>query len=430
MDIKVKQEDKFKKNLEVTLTKKELQPYLDKIYREYQKKVQLEGFRKGKVPISLIKKMFGSVIEEEAVDKAFDEIYKEVIRKENLKPVAPATLNNYERLPEGGVKFTLSVEVEPEIELKKYKDLTVEKEIYEIDDEDVELALQDIREQMAVMNTIEDGAKENHFIVADFQELDESGVPVIGKKFEDRYVQLKADDFTRELTDQLIGVKPGETRRVKLTVEGKDNHETKYYNVMVKEVKEKHLPQLDDELAKDLGNFSNLEELKEDLRRRLTEEEERKSRDYLRHAIIDEIIKQNPFDLPEKMVETALNRLYEDSKKQEKQEISREEFNEKMRANVIWNLKWMLIKEKIVELENIQVTDEDINQYLEKIARERNLDVNELKRKTQNPQTLSRVKFDLLEDKVIDFLIQHSKIKERKITKKDLEKARQLTATV
>jgi trigger factor len=321
------------------------------------------------------------------------------------------------------------VEVAPDIELKNYKDLSVEQEIYEVGEEDIEATLEEVREKMAVMNPVEDAAQVDHFILADFQEIDTSGIPVIGKKYEDRFFQLSDNESTQELTEQLKGVKAGETRRVKLTTsqdEGGQGQDIKFYNVTVKEVKEKQLPDLNDDLARDFGNFENFEALKIDIRAQLIKQHEATSRRQLQRAIIDEMVKRNTFDIPESMINNYLELLIEDVKKRNNGNVDEQELREHYRANAIWELKWHLIKEKIVEVEHIEVNEEDIKNYINRISAERGIDQRQLWSSLNSAEAKTRLKEDILEEKVLDFLKQHANIKERRITRKDLENAQKL----
>lgn len=429
MDTKVTKQGNNQRVIEVEMSPEELEPHFEPLYRKYQKNVRLEGFRKGKVPLGLVKKLYGEEIRTQAIDEVIQEVFKDIRDKENLKPVAPAKLEDISYVPEKGLHFKAVVDVVPDFELKQYKGISVEREIYEIGEEDVEEALQGVREQMAVMLPVEEAAKEDHYILADFQEIDVSGVPVIGKKYEDRFFQLSRNNSNKQLTEQLIGVKPGETRRVQISSlreDGSNDRKIEIYNVKVKEIKEKQLPELDDELAKDFGEFENLEGLKAELRQNLKKRTEADSRRRLRHNIMDEILKENSFDLPESMVNNYLDALVENAKKGASENLNEQELRENYRSNAIWNLRWELIKEKIVERENISVTDEDKRNYIGRTAEERGVDEKLLWNKLNNKETQDRLMDDLLELKVLDFLEKNAKIKDRTVTRKDIEKSRQL----
>ncbi|MFQ5638944.1 MAG: trigger factor [bacterium] len=417
--------------IEVEVPEEELAPHFETSYRKVQKKIRLEGFRKGKVPISLIKKLYGKTIKADAIEDVVDSVFREVSEKEKLRPIAPAKLEDVDYDPGKGLKFKAVVEVYPEIELQTYKNLSVERENYEVGDEDITAALEDVRERMAVMEPVEGGAEENHFVLADFQQIDVSGVPVIGKKYEDRFFQLVKNKESVELTDQLLGVVPGETRRVILPVDAKNPEsrepEEELYEVTVKEVKSKVLPEIDDELAKDTGKFETLHELKEDIRDKLIKQTQKNAERALRQSLIDEVLKKNLFDAPEVMINNYLDAIVKSAKKSSKNgEIDEEAVRKEYRAGAVWNIKWELVKEKIADLENIVVSEDDKKQFVTRFAEERGVDEKEYRKSLKNKRAQRNFENDILAAKVLDLLEEHAKIKDTKITWKDLQKRSQL----
>ncbi len=417
------------KLIEVDLTEKELAPYFDTSYRKYQKNIRLQGFRQGKVPLSLIKKLYGEEIKKEALDEVVKNVFSEVSSKEKLRPVAPAKLEDVNYEPGKGLHIKAVVEVVPEIEIKHYKDISVEREIYQVDEEDVAEALENVREQMAVMQPVENEAVENNYILADLQQVDVTGVPIIGKKFEDRFFQLSVEGNNKEFTEQLLGIKAGEIRRIKIAAIKNGNPKEKkdeIFEVTVKEIKSKQLPELDDDLAKDDGNFETLEELKSDIKEQLLQQSQNNSRKKLRDRIIDEILKQNSFDLPESMITNYLDAIVNSARKENNGNFDEEVIRKEYRPGALWNLKWELVKDKIVDIENIISTDEDKQQYISRMVKERGIDEKQLRKSFKNKKTQDRFEDDVLESKVLDFLENNARIKDKKITRKDIEKSRQL----
>ncbi|RMF58782.1 MAG: hypothetical protein D6743_17245, partial [Calditrichaeota bacterium] len=235
MESRLTKQDSFTRVVEVDVPEEELAPHFDAALQKYRKTLRLEGFRKGKVPVALVKKLFGEAIKEEAIDEVVQSVFQEVIEKEDLHPVAPAKLQDVKYEPGVGLHFKAAIEVLPDFELKKYTGLSVEKEVYQVGPEDIDEMLADVQEQMAVMRPVEGQAEEGHFVLADFQQVDEAGLPIIGRKFEDRFFQLDLKNY-QELSEQLLGVKAGETRQVQLPVEKEDAGEPtiETYRVTVK----------------------------------------------------------------------------------------------------------------------------------------------------------------------------------------------------
>ncbi len=433
MESKVTKKGNFEKVVEVDVPEAELAPHFDSVYKKYQKNVKLQGFRKGKVPLGLIKKLYGEAMKGEAIEEVVQSVLREVRDREDLRLVAPAKLEDIKYDPEKGLHFKAVCEVVPDIELKTYRGLSVEREVYEIDDQDVSDALNDVREKMAVMQPVESEAEEGHFVLADLQQVDATGVPIIGKKFKDRLFPITTNNSNnKELSEQLIGVKAGDKRRIELGSVGNshsdslDKNQKDYFEVNVKEIKSKQLPELDDELAKDTGKFESLDELKADLRAKLTKQAQINARSHLRRRIIDEFLKKNSFDLPESMINNYLDVFVENAKKESKEEFNEEELRNRYRPTAIWNLKWELLKDKLQGAENLTVTDEDKDSFINQLAEEREIEEKLVRKSLKDKRALRRFEEDVMEDKVLNYLEVNAKIKDKKITRKDIEKAQQL----
>lgn len=432
MESKITQKGKFEKVVEVDVPEAELAPHFDSIYKKYQKNVKLQGFRKGKVPLSLIKKLYGDAMKGEAIEEVVQSVLREVRDQENLRLVAPAKLEDINYDPEKGLHFKAVCEVAPDIELKNYRGLSVEREVYEVDDQDVSDALNDVREQMAVMQPVETAAEDGHFVLADLQQVDATGLPIIGKKFKDRYFQIVTNNSNnKDFTEQLIGAKPGDKRRIELDSIDNSNSPNKenkkdYFEVRIKEIKSKQVPELDDGLAKDTGKFESLDELKTDLRSKLTKQAQVNARSRLRRRIIDEVLKKNSFDLPESMINNYLDVFVENAKKESKEPFDEEEMRNHYRPTAVWNLKWELVKDKLREAENLSVSDEDKDVFISRLAEERDIEEKQVRKSLKDKRAQRQFEEDVIEDKVLNYLEVNAKIKDKKITRKDIEKAQKL----
>jgi len=429
LESKITEQGHFGRVIEVDVPQDELAPHFETAFRSYQKTLKLEGFRKGKVPLALVKKLYGDSIKSHALDEVVQSVFREVREKEDLRPVAPATLEDVSYDDETGLHFKASVEVLPEIELKKYEGLSVEKSIYQVDDEDVNAALSNIQEKLAVMEPVEGGAEMGHYLQVDFQAIDEGGVPLIGQKYEDRVVVLN-DKKDAELSVQLVGVEVGGVKDAVMTTVNEDGSagEDERFRVTVKEIKSKKCPELDDELAKDFGKFETLDELRKDIVEKLSMRANKDATNKMRSDLIEELLKENPFDLPASMINEYLDTIIENIKKQESErQFDEEKMREYYRVVAIRNLKWDLLRDKFQEMKNISVEKKDVEQRIAEIAEEHQIKQNEVRKALQkNKSSRHRFEMELLDDKVLGVLEETARIKEKKVTKKDLEKAKEL----
>lgn len=429
MEVKVADQGQWEKIVDVTVPYEELVPKFDESYKEYKKTIQLEGFRKGKVPLQMIKSVFGSKIEMEVAENSIKDFLDQAIKDNDIKLYDVSKVKDVKYDRENGLHFEAIVQLEPEVTLTKYKQLEIEKENYMITDHDVDDVLENIQEQHAIMNNIETEAQKDNYIVADLQQTDAGGIPMIGNKYENRYFQL-VDDEANPITEQLLGVKAGETRQIKVPVpdrpEGEDPED--YFSVTVKEIKEKILPEIDDELAKKAGKYENLEAMKKQITENLEQQYEMNAMQQVNNRITDEVVKNNPIDLPDYMIENFLDAFIESMKKDEKEKADEQELREKYRADAVWNLKWIIFREKIMQEENIQVDDKEVEDFIEDIASKAGQNAAAIRSNYRKPERFKRVKQDLEEKKILKFLVDNAIVTEKTVTYEDRMKEREIIA--
>ena len=425
MEVNISEQGKWERIVEVTVPYEELVPKFEEAYTKYKKSIQLEGFRKGKVPLSLIKRVFGTKIETEVAEDSISEFLEKAVEDNKIKLYDLSKLESVDFKRESGLKFKAVVKIQPEIDVEKYKNLKVEKEIYQVTDADINEAIENLREQHATMVNIDGEAQRGNYIVADIQKTDWSGVPLIGQKFENRYLQLGNDETDNEFVEQLIGVKAGDSRRITLRApnhqagENVPNEEEEHYLVEVKEIKAKSLPEIDDEFARDLGDYENLDSFKEAIRKNLEKQFEENTKIILSNRLMDETIKNNPIELPEYMIDNYLKAFIEKVKTDSKEQLDEQELRQKYRADAIWNLKWSMIKEKISDLESIEVEDQEVSDYIEELAKRAGKNATLVRSNYRDKNNREKVKRKIEENKIIDLLINSAEIIEKTTTYRD-----------
>jgi len=407
--------NEWKKKLDVTVPSGEVENKTKDKIKEYQKKAKLDGFRQGKVPVSLIEKRFGEALKADAVDDCIDKFFKKAILENKIDIVAPGKITDVKYDDGRDLEFSAEVEVTPEVDVNEYTGFKVEKDIVPVTDEDVDNTIMQLREEAASINETDDAAQEGFIIRGTVQEVDESGMPIVGKKWDDQVFELGKPPIINDSLDQLKGVKKGDERRFSLLVPKQDGEQQKVeFSITVDAVFEKKLPEPDDEFVKKFGPFGNIDALKAHIRDTFTKENESRSESALETRIIDEVIKHNDFELPPSLVEAGLDNLWEDYKQKEKTDISEDDFRKSNKPVVEWNLKWDILYEKIAEKEAIEITDEDMEEHAKKIEETSEEEAKKFRRYIKNSSNRKRVVRELLVNKVIDFLKSKSKIKEVK----------------
>ena len=369
MKVTVSEPEAGKKSLEIEVPTERVQNALRKAYTKYQKKTQLPGFRKGKVPLHIIKVRFGKAIESKAIEDLISETYKEAQKEQGINPADAAQIENVEYDEGKPLKYRAIVEVYPEIDIKEYEGIEVIKEMPRITEEDVDAVLESLRNQYAEVTAVDDEAREGHFIVADIQAADRTGLPIVGDKVENADFQLGNSSFGPEFDKELVGMKRDEERIVKITYP-KDHHDPtlagreQFFSVRVKEIKEKILPDLDDDLARTVGNFNTFEDLRnaviEDLVRRAELGAERKVKD----QIADSLIKEHPFTVPESMVARFLDAFIDDLKQKSQEPVDEELLRNRYRPYAVNQIRLHLLLKEIARREHIEGGDEKVLDYL------------------------------------------------------------------
>lgn len=413
--------ESWKKRLEIEVPEEEVLPVVEKTYRDFQKNARIDGFRKGKAPLSIIKKRYEDDVKADAADDIIKKFFAKAVDENEIPIVAPGVIQDVHFNDGEPFKFVAEVEVEPEVKAGHYKGVKAEKLKVDVKSEDVDKVVESILEQRAEWNPVEGGAGKGDMIEGDVQALDASGVPVIGQKWENRGFILGEPPLGNLVEDQLLAIQAGDEKRFKISApveEGKDpsTAEEQHYSITVKNVKAKKLPTLDDEFAKTLGDFETVEAFQKRIRENLEAQQTEESEKMLRQQLIDEIIKKNDFTLPPSMVQHSLEHLWEDYQKQKYTYYTEEQFKEQNRPNVEWNLKWELIWPKIAETETLEVSDEEIEAEIDKMAAIDEKEEKKIRLLFKDPQRRNRLVSNLREKKVFDFLTEHAKIKE--ITKK------------
>ncbi|OKO97164.1 Cell division trigger factor [Geobacillus proteiniphilus] len=399
---------------------------LDAAFKKVVKNITLPGFRKGKVPRVLFEKRFGvEVLYQDALDILLPEAYAKAVEEAGIEPVSMPEID-IEQMEKGkSLIFKAKVTVKPEVKLGQYKGLEVEKMDTTVTDEDVENELKRLQEDYAELVVKEDGTVENgDTVVIDFEGFVD-GEPFEGGKAENYSLEIGSGTFIPGFEEQLVGMKAGEEKEIQVTFP--DEYHAKQlagkpatFKVKVHEVKAKQLPALDDEFAKDVDEeVETLDELKAKIRARLEEAKKNEAEAALRNAVVEKAAANAEMDIPEVMIKNETDRmLREFDQRLQMQGLNLQLYyqfsgqdeaalREQMREDAEKRVRAALTLEAIAKAENIEVTDEEVNKELEKMAEAYKLSVDKLK---ELLGSLDGVKEDLKWRKTVDFLVEHSKV--------------------
>lgn len=411
--------------LEMEADPQEVTEAFNQAYKKIVNKINVPGFRKGKVPRFMLEKQFGKeILYQDAIEILVSQGYYEALIKHKLDPVDNPKIDFEDEIEDGkAFKFTAEVEVLPEVTLGEYKGLTVEKDNPKVTDEDVDNELKLLQERHAELVGSDKKIVENgDFAIIDFDGyLD--GKPFPGGTAQGYTVEIGAGGFIPGFEEGMIGMAPGEEKDVEVAFP-EDYHQPDLagkdvvFKIKLHEIKVKELPVLDDEFAKSLGRFESIEEYKEDIKKQIQEYKEQEANKAFENALVKKVVENSSLELTDTLIKRELERSihniehdfagrglkleeYLDSTNQ-----SMEELQEELRPRVEENLKTDLVLSAIVEREGITVSEEEINKRLEYILQ---YYPSTNKEEMQNPSVIAGINASLEKEKAIKFLVDSTK---------------------
>ena len=432
MDIQLKEINAYAREVTIDLPWEEIERDFEKALKKFSKRIKLPGFRPGKVPRKILMKQFQPSIEANFVENSVNNYYLKALKEKEIVPVNMGSVSDVHFHFGEHFKFKVAFEIEPAVVIKKMKktSLKVEKTVYLLDDEDIDLAINEIRQGQAKVITIEDGAKVDDFIVCDLQEIDTSGVPIIGKKLETRYIKLGQIPFDGDNRKKLDGVKPGEKVRVSVPID--EQGTLGIYELSVKNVERQILPEIDEDFikvadpeAKDMVDYRNR------IRERLEEAYRNRSDEAFDRQLSDAMISHVNPDFPPSMAESYLEHMVEDVNKNNPGKVDKDKIKEMYKPISERNLKWYLIRNAIIKGQEFKVSKDDVQEEINRRKKASPEHIKELERYFKKPSNRQRLQDDLMEKNTLAYLKEFAKIKEVKVRTKDLrnqseEEAKQL----
>ncbi len=361
MESTIRQTSDVKHELDVVLTQAELAPYYDAVYRDAQKKVNLKGFRQGKVPLNMIKRLYGASLEQDAVEQAVQKEFAKYAEEQNLQPIGMPAITRLDKTEEEGISFTVAYEVMPQFELGEYKSLSARKIYHVVSDDEIEAQLEQARESQAVMEDAEAVTDENHSVKLDLVRLDD-GQPQEEGAMRDIQVYLRRADVNPELKSSLLNTKVGDTFTIDLPTG--ENEAMNTYLVTVKEIQAVALPEVNDELAgKLLGEGTTAEDLREYVRQGISGEYDQRYSGIFRDELINALLERHDFMVPDVLVAEVLRSFIEDMKKGPDKELPKDfdqdKFIQDTRPLAERTARWALLRDRIIAKEELSADDAD-----------------------------------------------------------------------
>ena len=411
MDVQLKELSSIKKEISVTVPAEDVAKEYQKALNRFAAKAKVKGFRPGKVPVDIVQRMYASEIRESVVDSLVPESLNQALKENSLNPVGMPILTDLQYSEGDPLKFKAEMEIWPEYDLPEYTKIKLKKKETKATDADVDAALEDIRTQSAQYVPTEDrGVRDGDYVVAEIKGRDTETKRYLPT--EKAVVLANHPDNEAKLNENLIGLKKDEESQFTISYE-KDHKNKKVagktvdYNLKIISIKEKVLPDIDDEFVKDLGEYKDLAELREKLRERIQLSKDHEAKGQLAEELIKNIADKIKIELPGTILEqetnSVLQRLFSEAKKgapiTEDVETLKKEAREKAESNIINHL----VLTKIAEKEKLEVTEEEFQDELNRLAEVNRVTLAQVKQSIQQENKAEEIGENLLIRKTIDF---------------------------
>ena len=424
LNVTVSKTSTWQRSVQLEIPREEVESEEKRLLKAYRQKVKVDGFRQGKAPENIILQRHGDDIRAEAIEAVLPRALAVALEENEIAPIIPPRVEKLDYGETGPLTIQATVEIMPEFEVKGYHGLKLEKPVHEITEQDVEEALTGLQERTAELVPVERPADYGDYLVADILECDQGGTPIIGKRAANRTLHVAGEGEGAEVGHQLVGVEKGADRRV--VVELPDDApaaaqpggmQRQVFLVQVNEIKEKHLPTLDDEYARALGDFEDLDDLRQKVREDLRENVEAEARRQMTGQAIDTLIRKNVVEVPESLVRRYLESVVQDHRQAAgDQPIDEEAIRRQYRGLAQAQMKWQLIQMRIADQEAVEVSEEEVRERVDKFAAGYKLEPKEAYSVLSQQGRLDRIRADIREEKVVDLILNEAKVKEKKVT--------------
>jgi trigger factor len=413
LQIEVEEQEAWRRRLTVTVPAGSVQTERTKIIQKLGGKLKLPGFRKGKIPSNVVEQRFGQALDQELMDKVIGDAYRHALQAHSLEPISEGKVEDVEYKPREDLTFSISFDIQPEIELERLGGFSVERKTIQVAQEDIDRVLGRLQDQAGVWKPVEEGAPaEGNLVTLDIQRLEDGEVVGENRPYE---IVLGDGEAIPEVEEAVRTLAVGETGDFTVTFpddfpDEERRGEKEHLRITLEAQKLKELPELTDEFAKSLGDFDDLAGMTARVQEDLEREAESQTESVVRSQLIEGILDANPFQVPRSMAERYMESVLGDTSKLDPEVIA--ETRERLRPEAEKAVKRILIVDRIAELKGLKAGEDEVDDRIQGIAEKNDLKPAQVYANLQKAGNIEGLEREITEEKVYDFLKAESTVTE------------------
>jgi trigger factor len=412
LKVSVSEPKSYIRILDIEIPKEDVENEYNKKLNQYKKDVVLPGFRPGKTPLEMIKSRFGKSIYAASVEELVERSFEDACKEHSIVPISRGKLSNLKTDQGAPVSFTIEFEIDPPVEIKGYKNLGISAESKKIKDADVEKAVQDLLDRNAELKDVDRAAKKGDSVAIEYLKVVIDGAE--RKDFSNpKYpIELGSGEL-KEFDKGITGHKAGET--AEMTIKFPKDFSTTdlagkeaFFSIKINAVKEKVLPELNEEFLKKLGDFASVDALTQGVRKDLEQREKENSKNEAYNKVIEKLADKNYFEVPEARIQTYLDHMAEEVGRYQRpgeMPLTREEVEQKYRDTAVRSIKRFKIIDYVATQEKIKATQAEVDRQIEALAVMYKQPFEQLKQTMRANGATNRIRSDIREQKTLDYLI-------------------------
>ena len=421
MNVKVDATGAWQHTLEVEVPADEVENRLDEVARTLQRRASMPGFRRGHVPLHMVRQNFADAVEREFLEDYLPRVTGEALAEAKLDPIVPPQVRNLRFGPGQPMRFQAVVEVRPEVEAKDFRGIPVTRRTKLVDESDVDQMLGRLRDDSAVFADLSRPAERGDVVVVDSVRLDANGKRIASSRSKALRLELGAPDMMPDLENGLLGAEAGQERTVQISYP--EDHPTRElagrqirYLLRVRKTQEKKLRALDDNFAREVFGLQTLDELRDRVRQNLEGEEAVRSRREVEDAVTDELIRRNSFELPERLVQWTLERMiHEATGHRSVPEAAMKELEQRYRPGVERSLRREILLGAVARQEGLTIEDAEIAAEIDRMSQSDPRQAAKVRARYQTAERRRGLGEAMLERKALDLIIEAASVNEETV---------------